>query len=225
MLIRAALAGVIAALLASCASAPPAVLPSVRDAYLPEAEASRGEPDSSRSARAAVADPADSDSVSAAAESAPVRPVAGVAGDPTAPKAPLPLPDEAGEAVKEQSVAALPSVRDAEGLRGEESSAVRVLLEDARAAGEARQYGRAAAALERALKVEPRNPRLWHRLATVRFRQGRHAEVVTLALRSRSLTTGDPDLDARNWRLSAAARQRMGDEEGARDALRRAEAR
>ena len=49
----------------------------------------------------------------------------------------------------------------------EGNAAVVALLESAREAEKARQYGRAAAALERALKVEPRNPWLWNRLAAI----------------------------------------------------------
>ena len=107
----------------------------------------------------------------------------------------------------------------------EGNAAVVALLESAREAEKARQYGRAAAALERALKVEPRNPRLWHRLATVRYRQGRHPEAEALARRSMSLSPGDVKLESRNWRVIAAARHGQGDEEGAREALRRANAR
>ena len=100
--------------------------------------------------------------------------------------------------------------------------AVVALLESAHEAEKARQYGRAAAVLERALKVDPRDPRTWHRLAAVRYRQGRHAEAEALALRSLSLRAGDRGLDTRSWRIIAAARRAQGDEAGAREALRRA---
>ena len=106
----------------------------------------------------------------------------------------------------------------------EGNAAVVALLESAREAEKARQYGRAAAALERALKVEPRNPWLWHRLAAIRYRQGRHPEAEALSRRSMSLSPGDLKLESRNWRIIAAARHGQGDEEGARAALRRANA-
>ena len=111
-----------------------------------------------------------------------------------------------------------------EDTRREGNAAVAALLESAREAEKARQYGRAGAALERALKVEPRNPWLWHRLATIRYRQGRHPEAEALARRSMSLARGDVKLESRNWRVIAAARHGQGDEEGARDALGRANA-
>lgn len=226
MLSRAALCGLLGIILAGCAGKPPAVLPPVRDGLLRDAVAPR--PESAQARSTSVSAPEDSDSDPGTAAGAPVSslPVASAAAVPD--DAPPPASEGRQETVERQPAGVTPLVRDVElpaareSPAGRESQAVRELLASARAAGEARQYGRAAAALERALKVEPRNPGLWHRLAMVRFRQGRHAEAVALALRSRSLTSGDPDLDSRNWRLTAAARHRMGDEEGAREALRRA---
>lgn len=212
--------------LAGCAGKPPAVLPPVRDGLLPDAVGSR--PESAPPQAAAATVPADSDPGHGTTTDVPASPVAVASAAAVPDDAPPPRSQEPQETDERQPAGAAPFIRDVElpALRedpvGRESPAVRELLGSARAAGEARQYGRAAAALERALKVEPRNPGLWHRLAMVRFRQGRHAEAVALALRSRSLTSGDPDLDSRNWRLTAAARHRMGDEEGAREALRRA---
>ena len=139
----------------------------------------------------------------------------------------------AGPAAKRRTGAGTAAARGASlaapGLPGEDTrregnAAVAALLESAREAEKARQYGRAGAALERALKVEPRNPWLWHRLATIRYRQGRHPEAEALARRSMSLARGDVKLESRNWRVIAAARHGQGDEEGAREALRRANA-
>ena len=111
-----------------------------------------------------------------------------------------------------------------EDTRREGNAAVAALVESAREAEKARRYGRAAAALERALKVEPRNPWLWHRLAAIRHREGRHPEAEALSRRSMSLSPGDVKLESRNWRVIAAARHGQGDEEGAREALGRANA-
>ena len=108
--------------------------------------------------------------------------------------------------------------------RRQGNAAIAALLDSAREAEKARRYGRAAAALERALKVEPRNPWLWHRLAAIRHRQGRHPEAEALSRRSLSLSPGDVKLASRNWRVIAAARHGQGDEEGAREALGRANA-
>ncbi len=72
---------------------------------------------------------------------------------------------------------------------------------------QAGQWEQAAALLERALRIEPRNAWLWHHLATVRFRQGRYAQAVSLANKSNSLAPGDTVLREKNRRLVEQARQ------------------
>ena len=224
-----AAAGGLAAFLAGCASGPPSAPPSVRDgAATPRAEEGRTPP-AWRSEAGGVAGPASEPSAPSApsahgrapapsAVSAP-RPARPAAADPRAAEprsaglrepGPRAVPPRPGESTPEPRAAR------------EEVAAVAALIETAREAEEARRYGRAAALLERALRVDPRDPRLWARLASVRHGQGRHAEAEALALRSLSLRSGDRGLDAGSWRIVAAARRARGDEEGAREALRRA---
>jgi len=76
---------------------------------------------------------------------------------------------------------------------------------------------------ERALRIEPRNPRLWQELARVRLKQGDYAQAESVAARSSSWAGGDNRLRAENWRLIAQAREARGDAEGARAALEAAE--
>ena len=80
----------------------------------------------------------------------------------------------------------------------------------------------ASATLERALRIDPRNARLWHRLAAIRLQQGRAAQAEQLALKSNALSAGDRDLRASNWALVARARWARDDAEGAREAERKA---
>lgn len=226
-----------AALLGGCATVPPSALPPVRDGSLPEAAGFPPEPAAVRSgrsrppvettyARAGIPRPRPAEAPSARLDEEGTGATVAMRVEEEAPKETRPeTMRRAGAAV----VAALRDRRAVPGLPEEEAtregnSAVAALLESARAAEKARQYGRASAVLERALKVEPRNPRLWHRLATVRYRQGRHREAEALARRSMSLSPADAMLDSRNWRVIAAARHGQGDEEGAREALRRANA-
>jgi len=103
-----------------------------------------------------------------------------------------------------------------------EGVAVAGLMEGARAESAAGNLAGAAAALERALRIEPRNPRLWHELARVRFRQGQHAQAENIAARSNSWAGDDKPLRAENWRLIAESRRARGDNEGAKAALDRA---
>jgi Tfp pilus assembly protein PilF len=92
-------------------------------------------------------------------------------------------------------------------------------------AGDEQRAGRsdlAAASLERALRIEPGNARIWHRLAAVRLDQQQWARAETLAGKSNQLAAGDTALRAANWRIIAAARAARGDAAGARAARERA---
>jgi predicted Zn-dependent protease len=104
-----------------------------------------------------------------------------------------------------------------------ESIAIAGLMESARADTSAGRLANAAASLERALRIEPRNPRLWQELARVRLKQGDYAQAESTAARSNSWAGGDAVLRAENWRLIAQAREARGDAEGARAALEAAE--
>jgi len=87
-----------------------------------------------------------------------------------------------------------------------ETTAVAGLMESARADTAAGRLPNAAATLERALRIEPRNARLWHDLAQVRFRQRDYAQAESLAARSNTLAGNDTDLRAANQRLIDDAR-------------------
>jgi Tfp pilus assembly protein PilF len=96
-------------------------------------------------------------------------------------------------------------------------------METARADIAAGKLPNAAASLERALRIEPRNPRLWQELARLRLKQGQYAQAESVAARSNSWAGSDSALRAENWRLIAEAREARGDAEGARAALEQAE--
>jgi Tfp pilus assembly protein PilF len=87
-----------------------------------------------------------------------------------------------------------------------ENIAIAGLMENARADLAAGRLANAAAALERALRIEPRNPRLWQELARVRLKQGEYAQVESLAARSNTWAGTDEGLRAENLRLIEAAR-------------------
>ncbi len=100
--------------------------------------------------------------------------------------------------------------------------AVIALINRANREAGAGRHDTAAASLERALKIEPGNAWLWHRLAAVRLDQGRARDAESLAARSNALASGDAELQARNWRLIAQVRRLRGEDAAARDAERRA---
>jgi predicted Zn-dependent protease len=92
-------------------------------------------------------------------------------------------------------------------------------MQSARADAAAGRLPNAAATIERALRIEPRNPRLWRELALVRLKQGEYVQAESVAARSNSWAGNDSTLRAENWRLIAQAREARGDADGARTAL------
>ena len=100
-----------------------------------------------------------------------------------------------------------------------ENVAIAGLMESARSASASGDLAGAAASLERALRIEPRNPRLWHELARVRLKQGQFAQAESVAARSNSWAGDDRGLRSENWRLIAESRRARGDAEGAKAAL------
>ncbi|HEU4924552.1 MAG TPA: tetratricopeptide repeat protein [Burkholderiales bacterium] len=100
-----------------------------------------------------------------------------------------------------------------------ENIAVAGLMETARADAASGNLAGAAASIERAIRIEPRNARLWHELARVRLKQGQYAQAENVAARSNSWAGDDRALRAENWRLIAESRRARGDSEGAKAAL------
>jgi Flp pilus assembly protein TadD len=92
----------------------------------------------------------------------------------------------------------------------QESPAVAGLLESARSDAAAGRLGSAAATLERALRIEPRNPRLWHELAKVRLRQADYGQAESLAARSNTYAGTDAELRTANQKIIADARSARG---------------
>ena len=107
------------------------------------------------------------------------------------------------------------------------SSAVNSLLNDAKIYYEGKEYEQAAVSLERALRIEPRHPILWHNLAGVRLAQEDWTRAINLALKSNALVGNKKkykDLRVRNWVVITQACDGKKDENCAKDARNRAQA-
>jgi len=87
-----------------------------------------------------------------------------------------------------------------------ENVAIAGLMDSARKDASSGKLGSAAASLERALRIEPRNPRLWHELAVIRYRQADYGQAESLAARSNTYAGTDADLRAANQKLINDAR-------------------
>ena len=131
-----------------------------------------------------------------------------IAGCATGP-APAPSPEPS----------APPQPEAAKPPAASENVAVAGLMQSARADAAAGRLPNAAATIERALRIEPRNPRLWQELARVRLKQGEYAQAESVAARSNSWAGSDNTLRVENWRLIAQAREARGDPKGAQTAL------
>ena len=97
----------------------------------------------------------------------------------------------------------------------EQPAAVIALLDHAEQQANAGDLSAAAVTLERAIRIDSRNPILWHHLASVRLAEGDALQAEQLAAKSSSLAPGNYALQARNWGLIAAARHKRGDAAGA----------
>jgi len=101
-----------------------------------------------------------------------------------------------------------------------DNKAVIALLDRAQHDSEAGQREAAGASLERALRIEPRNARLWHELAQLRLAQGQYAQAITLARKSNSFAGRQPRVQAENWQVIGQAHVAQGDTAGAEQAFK-----
>jgi len=102
------------------------------------------------------------------------------------------------------------------------SNVVVALLSDADASYKQGNLDDSVATIERALRIEPRNPLLMYKLASLRLQQGQPDLAENLAKKSELLAEGNADLKKQSWLLIAEAREQMGDETGAKAARKRA---
>lgn len=98
------------------------------------------------------------------------------------------------------------------------TKAVSSLMASAHADAAAGRLANASATMERAIRLEPRNARLWQELAQLRLKQKDYVQAENMALRSNALMGANAALRMGNWHLIAQAREARGDAEGARSA-------
>lgn len=88
-------------------------------------------------------------------------------------------------------------------------TASKLLLASAQEQMQAGDTSRAAATLERALRIAPNDPYLWHQLAQIRLAAGEWQQAIELANKSRGLSGDDTELRQKNSDIIAAASGRM----------------
>jgi predicted Zn-dependent protease len=134
----------------------------------------------------------------------------GVATQPSTP----PAPSEARQPGEAAIIAPVPK-SDMSG-----NKAVIALLDRAQTDNDSGQREAAGASLERALRIEPRNPWLWLELAQVRLAQGQYEQAITLAGKSNSFAGHQSRVQAANWQVIGKARVAQGDSAGAEQAFK-----
>lgn len=95
---------------------------------------------------------------------------------------------------------------------------ITALLNDADQFSKQGQSEKAAATIERALRIEPKNALLWHRLAAVRMQQQQWQQAIVMARKSNALAGDNKQLKSDNWAIIAAAYDSLGNKEKANEA-------
>ncbi|MFO7581003.1 tetratricopeptide repeat protein [Guyparkeria sp.] len=144
--------------------------------------------------------------------------------EPASSPAPEPKPEVRSTPLesRELQVETLPEERpDTRDVPQQTSPAVLALVEQADQRRQAGDLAGAQSTLERAVKIEPGNARLWLDLAQLRLARDQPAQAEQLALRAVEHARDNATLSAA-WKLVAKARRAQGDEAGAREAEERA---
>lgn len=136
----------------------------------------------------------------------------------SAPEPAPPAPRPAQPAPPPKPPAELPPTE----ISRDGNQAVVALLESADNYVKSNQLDKAGAALERALRIEPRNAGIWHDLAQIRLHQGQYQQAESLAVKSNNLASGNRTLQSKNWNLIGFARKATGNTAGAEEAEARA---
>ncbi len=117
----------------------------------------------------------------------------------------LPRPD--GSADPTETAASAETGTRVEIGQPSDNPAVIALLEDTELRLSQDDPEAAAGSLERALRLEPKNPWLWYRLAALKLRQGKPRLAIALAQKSNSLSARRPELRRANAELIERARK------------------
>jgi len=111
----------------------------------------------------------------------------------------------------------------------ETGKAVLALLSKSRQASKKGELSTAESHLERALRIEPRNPTLWLYMAKLRLYAAKSKEAISLAKKALALSSSLPTRDSRRslqadcWRVIAHSHQKMGNLKQAQIAQDKAE--
>ncbi len=130
----------------------------------------------------------------------------------------------APESREVESRVRVPASQESEGVQvfPLQNSAVKELLADAGNAEIAGEYNQAAVLLERALRIQPRDPEILQQMAEVQLQKRDYKQALNFAVRSYDIGPRVGEICNRNWRTISVAREHLGDRDGSVQAEQRA---
>ena len=103
-----------------------------------------------------------------------------------------------------------------------QNPAVVQLTDEASRAEHAGDLDQAAVLLERALRIQPRDPQIMQQMAEVQLQKKDYEQALNFAVRSYDIGPRVGEICARNWRTISVAREYLNDPGGASEAENRA---
>jgi hypothetical protein len=95
--------------------------------------------------------------------------------------------------------------------RSTSSPAVEALLVRAYADAKLGRTDAAMIKLERGLRIEPQNPKLWNQLAELHYKKGNYQQAITMVKKAINFSSNNKEMTAKNWRLLSDVAQKSGD--------------
>ena len=117
-----------------------------------------------------------------------------------------------------------PASQDSAGVQvySLQNPAVKQLTAQARNAERAGDFSQAGSYLERALRIQPRDPQLLQHMAEIKLQEGDYQQALSFATRSYDIGPRVGEICSRNWRTISVAREHLDDPKGATEAETRA---
>ncbi len=132
-----------------------------------------------------------------------------------------PVPVEDREVTKRVRA---PASEDSAGVQvySLQNPAVKQLTAQAEEAEKVGEFGQASGYLERALRIDPRDPQVLQHMAEVKLQEKDYQQAMSFAERSFDIGPRVGEICSRNWRTISVAREHLNDLAGAGDAEQRA---
>lgn len=117
-----------------------------------------------------------------------------------------------------------PASEDSEGVQvySLQNPAVKQLTAQAESAEQVGQLDKAGGYLERALRIQPRDPQLLQHMAEIKLQKQDYHQALNFATKSYDIGPRVGEICSRNWRTISVARGHLDDAAGARNAEKRA---